>query len=83
MIKYDESINIGQNKIEENVAGVGTWGGLCQCPDGQQYFVGDNNDACKSLACVGGMKISCNKKSDSKWKNRKVTCIGKDLGVLI
>ena len=34
--------------------GVGSWGGECTCPDGQVYAVGDNNDACGSLACVGG-----------------------------
>eukprot|EP00662_Eupelagonemidae_sp_cell21_P057001 gene57001-biopygen118455 len=29
------------------------WGGYCNCPDGNQYAVGDNYDACGSLACAG------------------------------
>ena len=28
--------------------------GECTCPDGQTYLVGDNDDYCLSLACVGG-----------------------------
>lgn len=39
--------------------GVGTWGGTCACPDGQIYQVGDNGDACGSLACVGGLAGIC------------------------
>merc|ERR1711976_686817 len=33
---------------------VGGWGGRCRCPSGQVYEVGDNNDGCASLACIGG-----------------------------
>ena len=33
---------------------VGAFGGECTCPDGQKYNVGDNNNACGSLACIGG-----------------------------
>jgi len=32
---------------------VGNWGGLCQCPSGKVYEVGDNYDSCASIACVG------------------------------
>ena len=38
---------------------VGDWGGTCTCPDGAVYQVGDNNDGCQSLACVGGVSGSC------------------------
>ncbi|KAL1496870.1 hypothetical protein AB1Y20_014453 [Prymnesium parvum] len=38
-----------ENTVVDNVAGV--WGGTCTCPDGQEYFVGDNADFCESLAC--------------------------------
>ena len=64
------------NKVEENVAGVGGWGGLCKCPDGKEYFAGDGGDGCTTLACDGGEKISCNQWEDDKWKHRKVTCSG-------
>lgn len=33
---------------------VGGWGGLCKCPSGRVYEVGDNYDSCGSVACVGG-----------------------------
>ena len=55
--------------------GVGTHGGSCTCPgSGTQYWVGDNNDNCKSLACVGGTSGKCNEYKDNKWAGRKVTC---------
>merc|ERR1719436_1833895 len=48
--------------VYEKVAGVGAWGGWCACPDGQRYSVGDNNDACRSLACEGGLAGTCQRK---------------------
>jgi FAD/FMN-containing dehydrogenase len=38
---------------------VGDWGGTCKCPNGSVYQVGDNNDGCASLACVGGTAGAC------------------------
>eukprot|EP00505_MAST-04D_sp_SCG-Rhode-Island_P004360 Stramenopile-MAST_4_protein_4360 len=61
------------NKVQVNAPGVGTWGGECTCPDGKKYFVGDNNNACRSLACVGGKSGKCIKK-EGKWSRRKVMC---------
>jgi len=54
---------------------AGFWGGTCTCPDGQLYEVGDNNDGCKSLACVGGEAGDC-KKDGIQAVNHgmKVTC---------
>ena len=43
------------------------------CPDGQEYQVADNNDACKSLACYGGTMKSCNRKTGA-WSQKKVIC---------
>jgi hypothetical protein len=37
------------------VDGVGSSGGLCTCPNGQVYNVGDNGNSCESLACEGGI----------------------------
>ena len=68
-----ELIILTGNVIEENVPGVGNWGGTCRCPDGHEYQVGDKWDLCKSLACINGQTISCNK-TTGPWKGRKVTC---------
>jgi len=54
--------------------GAGGWGGTCECPDGQQFEVGDNWDACRSLACEGGKMINCNRHWNSKWAGRRVNC---------
>jgi Tfp pilus assembly protein PilX len=62
-----------QNTVIENAPGVGGWGGSCTCPDGKIFQVGDNNDYCGSLACVGGTSGTCNRENGS-WSNRKVIC---------
>ena len=61
------------NTVVENAAGVGGYGGSCTCPDGTVYQVGDNQDYCGSLACVGGISGTCNSFSGA-WSNRRVTC---------
>ena len=63
----------------ETSGGGGTNGGKCTCPDGQTYWVGDNNNNCASLACVGGTHGSCDKLVDDKGKNKKVVCAGAGL----
>ena len=65
-----------RNIVEENAAGVGDWGGECQCPDGATYKVGDNIDNCATLACVNGEMLHCNYQSNGQWSKRKVTCAG-------
>jgi hypothetical protein len=40
------------------VEGVGAAGGVCTCPDGATYEVGDNGDSCDSLACEGEWAIN-------------------------
>jgi hypothetical protein len=67
--KYEKNI------VREKAPRVGGWGGECTCPDGQKYYVGDNSDSCRSLACVGGKSGTCNRKG-GKWSYRKVTCGG-------
>ena len=73
------------NKVEEKVAGVGSYGGSCTCPNGQTYQVGDNNDSCGSMACYGGVKGACESESETKVAHsragRKVTCGKKDAPV--
>merc|ERR1711953_84404 len=61
------------NIVEENAPGVGGWGGSCTCPDGSVYQVGDNIDHCDSLACIGGVSGTCNRRH-GVWSRRKVTC---------
>merc|ERR1719499_1134937 len=61
------------NIVEENAPGVGGWGGSCTCPDGSVYQVGDNIDFCDSLACIGGVSGTCNRRH-GEWSRRKVTC---------
>ena len=61
------------NQVVENDQSVGVWGGTCTCPDGQVYLVGDQLDACASLACEGGTPGLCNQYV-SLWKNVRVKC---------
>jgi len=53
---------------------VGSWGGWCTCPNGEQYNVGDHFDACRSMACVGGIAGICNKKVDAQRHGMEVIC---------
>jgi hypothetical protein len=63
------------NDIPSFCAGGGAWGGLCICPDGTPYEVGDNNDACGSLACEGGVAGPCSEGGIlPENKGKKVTC---------
>ena len=52
---------------------TGPWGGMCTCPNGQVYPVGDNNDNCGSLACVGGVAGECHRK-EGAWSGKMVEC---------
>ena len=54
-------------------SGSGGWGGSCTCPDGTTYWVGDNWDACASLACTGGTPGNCIRHG-GQWSGRKVQC---------
>ena len=61
---------------EVHAPSTGNWGGTCTCPDGQTYEVGDNNDGCASLACIGGTPSKCEKKqwAPGKWSSKRVEC---------
>lgn len=52
---------------------AGGWGGSCTCPNGQVYWVGDNWNGCKSMACVGGVSGKCQHKLGN-WSFKKVVC---------
>ena len=64
---------IGTNYYRKD-EGVGEWGGTCTCPDGQTYEVGDNYDACATLACEGGTAGQCYRDRKRVGAQMKVTC---------
>ena len=51
----------------------GRWGATCTCPDGSMYEVGDNNDNCESMGCVGGVVGMCTKR-EGIWSHESVVC---------
>ena len=63
-----------RNRLINKARKVGGWGGTCTCPNGALYWVGDNNNGCKSLACIHGKSGKCNRRSNKKWSHRKVIC---------
>lgn len=74
-------LDLTTNQVEVDPINVGSMGGLCTCPNGESYMVGDNRDNCRTLACVNGTSGPC-----QKWKERyrrgiKVVCGKKDEAV--
>lgn len=59
---------------------VGGWAAWCECPDGGKYLVGDRNDVCRSLACIGGKMIggSCATSVRQKHERFGVVCCCQD-----
>ena len=80
-----------KTSVQNEAAGVGAWGGTCTCPDGDSYEVGDNNDDCASLACVGGSMGPCKQFKNKVCRHFVVAfvrsrgpaggCIGREGGV--
>ena len=70
---FSSIVSMIKNKVEEKVRGVGAWSGTCTCPDGQTYKVGDKNNRCASLACIGGFSSGCTR-NDKSGHGRRVTC---------
>merc|ERR1719433_2681084 len=59
---------------QQSNSGGGSWGGVCRCPSGGEYWVGHvPNSGCTALACEGGEMVSCNNEA-GVWSNRSVTC---------
>ena len=48
-LKTIRGLDRERNTVVDNSPGVGGWGGMCTCPDGQEYLAGDMNNACGSL----------------------------------
>ncbi len=57
-----------------------TGGGICTCPDGQTYLVGDNSDNCGSLACEGGTSALCSPNVPWQFASMQVICGNVPLG---
>ena len=70
------ALRLSAGNYYRQVSGVGSggFGGSCTCPDGRSYAVGDNNNACGSLACEGGLSGPCEQTADSGRVGMKVTC---------
>lgn len=66
---------LANNLVMKQAKGVGVFGGLCKCPDGQVYPVGDYGNNCKSVACLGGgvMVEECHLK-EGVWSFNNVIC---------
>lgn len=55
--------------------GVGSAGGICTCPNGGTYEVGELGPNCASLACIGGMSGLCSEGGISLVNSgMQVTC---------
>lgn len=65
------------NVVTENIAGIGGNGGVCRCPNGMVYDVGDYNKNCEKLACEGGVVQSCEGTYIESRVGRKVECGGR------
>ena len=74
MLVSSQKASLPSNLVEENVQGVGGWGGTCTCPDGEVLYAGDNYNSCWSLACINGISGSCERRSSSEWAHKRVTC---------
>jgi hypothetical protein len=56
------------------VPGVGGWGGTCNCPSGKTYPVGDYENNCASIACIGGYPSKCERVFKQERAGMAVTC---------
>jgi hypothetical protein len=65
------------NVVKEDVSGIGGNGGICRCPNGMVYDVGDYNNNCEDLACDGGVVQSCEGTYKEYRVGRKVECGGR------
>ena len=76
-VKWGEKMNVAWKNPEKWFGhasnGSGTYGGVCTCPDGREYEVGDLEDGCQNLACWGGKAGECHDKA-GPWSGGWVHC---------
>ena len=58
--------------VHKKMNGVGGWGGVCVCPSGAEFQVGDMGNSCGSLACFGGTAKRQSSKHNAQ--NNDKTC---------
>jgi hypothetical protein len=58
---------------ERDDQNAGNYGGMCTCPNGQEHWVGDEKNGCKSLSCQGGTMNTCFKHK-GRWSKKSVVC---------
>jgi len=74
-VELDSGVTVASPNIYRREVSVGGWGGICTCPNGEVYEVGDNFDNCKTLACEGGAPGECRAGGiNSANEGMKVTC---------
>jgi hypothetical protein len=67
-------LNHGDNAAIIDSELAGSFGGKCVCFDGTEVSVGDENNNCASLSCVGGTAVDCNRHSNIEWSHKTVKC---------
>lgn len=76
-VYIDPSSSVLDNKTfesDDKVTYAGEYGGYCKCGDNRSYPAGDNNDDCKSLACINGVPDGRCIRSKGVWSGKKVLC---------
>ena len=68
-----EAVPLAANVLQVS-SNAGGYGGTCRCPDGATYQVGDNNDNCETLACVGGEQIGQCQLANGPWSHQRALC---------
>jgi len=69
-----EEVDRGGNELGYEDGRSGVWGGICRCPDGREFAVGDKPGSnCKELSCESGEMVSCNHRA-GPWSHRFVSC---------
>lgn len=78
LLSFTNPMNKGcyNNVVHEKVpSGVGIKGGLCRCPDGEEYWVGEDEAAFGTLACVNGnSEDGITHNWTGEWSGRRVIC---------
>jgi hypothetical protein len=76
-VKRENGMNVAWKNMGEDYGKAsvnsGVFGGVCRCPDGREYQVGDLGDGCRNLACWGGVAGECHDRS-GPWSGGWVHC---------
>jgi len=70
----EKKIDPADDKYYFSKPDAGGWGGVCKCPSGKSYFVGDEWNGNRTLSCKGGKSGKRWKKVMRKWEHMTVEC---------